>query len=192
MFGKVVEQAVNKFISLDPETAQRWQSLAGRQVELVILPLEISVFLTLTPSGVQLLKERPEIIDTKIKGTPMVFFQSSMGKIPKGLIIEGNVELGKDLSDVLRQVDIDWEGEAAKVIGDVPAYQIGKITRQAKKFFQQAATSLQENLTEYLQEEARLLPSRLLLTDFYQDVDQLRNDVERLAIRINNLTHTKG
>lgn len=47
--------------------------------------------------------------------------------------------------------------------------------------------SLELNLAEYLQEESRVLPGPLELENFFADVDTLRDDVERLAARVQRL-----
>jgi ubiquinone biosynthesis protein UbiJ len=42
-------------------------------------------------------------------------------------------------------------------------------------------------LEEFIHEEARLAPSRLEVEDFYQDVQQLNQRVDRLQARIRQL-----
>jgi ubiquinone biosynthesis protein UbiJ len=50
-----------------------------------------------------------------------------------------------------------------------------------------------ENLREYLQEEAAVVPSRQELDDFLAAVDTVRDDVERLAARVERLErHRQG
>ena len=44
------------------------------------------------------------------------------------------------------------------------------------------------DLTEYLQEEARVVPTRMGLEAFMDDIDTLRSDVDRLAARVDRLS----
>ena len=46
---------------------------------------------------------------------------------------------------------------------------------------------MEQNITEYLQEESRALPSRYEVESFRSKVDTLRDDVDRLAARIQRL-----
>jgi len=50
----------------------------------------------------------------------------------------------------------------------------------------------EQNLREYLQEEARLLPTRYEAKEFLDAVDALRDDVERLAARVERLRSRAG
>jgi ubiquinone biosynthesis protein UbiJ len=52
--------------------------------------------------------------------------------------------------------------------------------------------SARDNLSEYLTEEARLLPHRFEVEDFLGEVDVLRDDCERLAARISLLEKKSG
>ena len=46
---------------------------------------------------------------------------------------------------------------------------------------------MEENIREYLQEESRDLPSRYEMDRFADEVDVLRDDVDRLAARLKRL-----
>jgi ubiquinone biosynthesis accessory factor UbiJ len=46
---------------------------------------------------------------------------------------------------------------------------------------------LQQNLAEYLREEARLLPDKSQIKDYLTDIDKLRADFDRLEARISRL-----
>ena len=48
----------------------------------------------------------------------------------------------------------------------------------------QAFTALGMNTTEYLQEESRQLPTRIEVERFFAEIEQLRDDTERVAVRI--------
>jgi ubiquinone biosynthesis protein UbiJ len=51
-------------------------------------------------------------------------------------------------------------------------------------FAQRAASTFTQNLSEYLQEEGRDVPSRTEADEFIADVDRLRDDVDRIEARI--------
>jgi ubiquinone biosynthesis protein UbiJ len=51
---------------------------------------------------------------------------------------------------------------------------------------EQSVTNLRQDLTEYLQEESKHLPPRQEVEDFFTDISELRDDVERLEIKINS------
>ena len=64
--------------------------------------------------------------------------------------------------------------------------------RAAGRWGRQSADNLSLDLKEYLQEEARLLPSRYEIEEFLDQADTLRDDVERLAARVERLSRRSG
>jgi len=59
--------------------------------------------------------------------------------------------------------------------------------RKGTDYTQNRFTTLQNNTSEYLQEEARYLPTKYEINHFLNNVDTLRNDTERLTQRIARL-----
>ncbi|MGB5200150.1 MAG: sterol-binding protein, partial [Sedimenticolaceae bacterium] len=87
-------------------------------------------------------------------------------------------------SEVLADLDIDWEEQLSRFTGDIAAHEIGRGVRAASREGARMRRSSEQILSEYLTEEARLLPHRFEVEDFIADVDTLRDDAERLAARI--------
>jgi ubiquinone biosynthesis accessory factor UbiJ len=103
--------------------------------------------------------------------------------------ITGNTELAKALAKVLQGMRWDYEEDLSKIIGDIPATQANAF---AKKTFSEAKSkviNMTEMLTEYWQEENPLIAKKRHVEAFVKDVDQLRDDVERLEKRIEKLKH---
>jgi ubiquinone biosynthesis protein UbiJ len=101
--------------------------------------------------------------------------------------ITGNTELAKALAKVLQGMRWDYEEDLSKIIGDIPAT---KANAFAKKTFSEAKSkviNMTEMLTEYWQEENPLIAKKRHVEAFVKDVDQLRDDVERLEKRIEKL-----
>jgi ubiquinone biosynthesis protein UbiJ len=73
------------------------------------------------------------------------------------------------------------------LIGDVAARQVAGFARGLLDWGRKAGDSLATNVSEYLQEEGRDLPTRTETEEFLADVDRLRDDAERLEARLARL-----
>jgi len=82
----------------------------------------------------------------------------------------------------------DIEEDLSLLIGDVPAHQIGRFARMAASWGQRAVSTAVENTAEYFAHERRDLVSRNEGEQYLRGVDLLREDLDRLAARIDQLT----
>lgn len=101
--------------------------------------------------------------------------------------LTGNPYKAQSFQKLLRYARPDPEEELAGVIGDVAAHGIGRAARGVARWAREAGATMQDNLREYLQEEGRDVPSRYETERFARDLRTLRDDVERLAARIERL-----
>jgi ubiquinone biosynthesis protein UbiJ len=131
--------------------------------------------------------------DTTLRGSPMALLKMSMSKdvaplMLKGEVeIEGDVRLGRNFKKILSEMDIDWEEYAARIIGDAPAHHLASLTKKIMNWGRQAGSDLAADISEYLQEESRDVVSKPELEKFYQDVDTLRNQLDRVQARFEAL-----
>lgn len=189
----IIEKSLNRFLSLDPETAQRLATMTGKTVAIELTQSKLSFYFVVENSCVRLFDRCPEMADVTLQGTPFDFLRLGTVQNSGAAIFSGNVtvlgdpEVAQQFKRVFAELEIDWEEHLSRVTGDVIAYQIGNCVREFSQWAKQTRQTLQENLTEYLQEEVRWLPTRLELQDFYTDVDSARDAVERLALRIERL-----
>ena len=103
------------------------------------------------------------------------------------LEMAGDVLLAEKFQQLLDYAKPDVEEELASVVGDAAAHRLGEFARGVSKWSAEARDTMSDNIREYLQEESRDLPSRYEVDRFTADVDALRDDVERLAARIDRL-----
>ncbi len=101
--------------------------------------------------------------------------------------VEGDADFANtisQLSDTLR-----WEAEEdlAGLIGDAAAVRVMGGVRLAAETAMSTQRKLAENVAEYLLDENPLLVRPQTVEDFASDVARLRDDVERLAKRIDKL-----
>ncbi len=132
-----------------------------------------------------------------LSGTPLAFMRL-LGPRPEAALrggsvhIQGDAEIAQAFSELLKHAQPDLEEELSRVIGDVAAHQVGNAARSLLGFVQRAGSTLAQNVSEYLQEEGRDVPSRTEADEFVADVDKLRDDVERMEARIDMLKKGAG
>ncbi|MCB1155828.1 sterol-binding protein, partial [bacterium] len=88
---------------------------------------------------------------------------------------------------ILDDMDIDWEEMLSRYTGDIVAHQLGNLVRGANRWLSRSAGVIEQDLGEYLQEEARSLPPRLEVQDWMNEVDAARSDLDRLEARIKRI-----
>lgn len=189
-----LQKATNHALSLDESMPGKLASLNGRVLKIVIKPLDISFFIQFNQGEMLFLDEYFGDVDTTIKSSPLGFIRLSLLPASKvrslfneHIQIEGNVELGQQVKNVFDEIDIDWEGHLAHFTGDAIAHQIGLWVKQGSVFKQQVSQSMQHSMTNFLQDECRAFPSREEVADFFNDVDELVLDVERLSAHVHLL-----
>lgn len=190
-----LQKAMNHALSLDESMPAKLATLDGRVLKMIITPLNVSFYLKFTQHGIVLTDVYEGFIDTTIESSPIGLIRLSFLPASKvrslfneNIKISGDVELGQQVKQLFDQIDIDWEGHLAQFTGDAIAYQLGSFVRAGLTFKQHLTQSIRQNMTDYLQEEIRAFPSREEINDFFNDVDELSMQVERLAAHVNQLT----
>lgn len=189
--------AFNRYLAMDPDTGNRLEPLDGRTIALELRGFDLVICLQVNAGRIAVLQEPETEPDTTLCGTPLGFARLGFGDdsattlFSGDVSITGDVETGQAFKAVLDELDIDWEEQLAGITGDIVAHQLGNAVRSADKWVRQGRTTLAQNLGEYLQEELRVVPTRIEIENFIADVDRLRMDLERLDARIRRL-HATG
>lgn len=194
---QALETAVNQYLALDQEISRELHSLHGSVIGLDLRGTGVTLFFVPDADG-RLQVFGDTWIDTGgepdclISGTPLSLLRSGQNDDPDSLFsgevqITGNTALAQRFTRILRQIEIDWEEQLSRLTGDLIAHQVGDALRKTGGWMSRNHRSLELNLAEYLQEESRVLPGPLELENFFADVDTLRDDVERLAARVQRL-----
>jgi ubiquinone biosynthesis protein UbiJ len=124
-----------------------------------------------------------------LSGTPLALARLA-GPMPETALrtgavhIEGDAEVAQTFSELLKHARPDLEEELSRVVGDVAAHQIGNVARSALAAARRVSDTFLQNVSEYLQEEGRDVPSRTEADEFLRGVDRLRDDVDRLEARL--------
>jgi ubiquinone biosynthesis protein UbiJ len=105
--------------------------------------------------------------------------------------IEGDTQVAHKFQQLFEKLDIDLEEKLSHFTGDVIAHKIGNIFRSGQNWTEESINTFKLNSKEFLQEETRDLPAAPEADQFYQLVDQLRSDYDRLLARIKKIQATQ-
>lgn len=188
-----LEAVVNRYLSLDPEVIEKLAALEGRVIAVEITGVDKTLYFLPHQAGMDVIEYYEDVADTTLKGSPVALLKMGMSKdvaplMLKGEVeIEGDVRLGRSFKKILSEMDIDWEEYVARIIGDAPAHHLARLTKKIISWGRQSSNDVALDVSEYLQEESRDLVSKPELEKFYQDVDSLRNQLDRFQARLEQL-----
>jgi ubiquinone biosynthesis protein UbiJ len=149
-------------------------------------------------SGIQLYADYAGEPDCTLRGTPLALARMGLVRHKEEQLFSGEVEVSGDtelaqaFGELIAGINVDWEEQLSGLIGDTAAHRVGSGVRSAGRWSRRSADTLVEDLKEYLEEESRLVPSRWELQEHLDRVDTLRDDVERLAARVERLRRSAG
>ena len=103
------------------------------------------------------------------------------------LDIQGDLKVAQRFADIAQSLDIDWQSELAKRIGDIPAYKLGQLGRKIVDKLNFARQQIQADASEWLVHEKRLIVTSTELSSFSHDVDVIEQQLPKLSQRIENL-----
>lgn len=105
--------------------------------------------------------------------------------------LHGDAHIAQAFQQLLRYARPDIEEELSTLFGDTVAQNLGEFARRFRIWGERARDTMRQNLSEYLQEESRAVPSRHEVDTFRQQVDTLRDDVARFEARLNRLAASR-
>ncbi len=187
---KPLEHLVNRLLSLDRETLEELAGLSGKvvQVELINTTQPV-VSLIIEEQGIQVDTDYAGTGDVLIRGTPLdlLVYMRSSGEsrvaVTGNMEIKGDLGLAQDIQRLLHRLEIDWEEQAARLVGDTLARKASNIARAGVDFLRQLKNKIEMDLSEYALYETEVLPDRDEVERFNHSVDVLRDDLERLKQR---------
>lgn len=186
------ELAFNRALDLDEDARNRFIQLSGKVIGLDIKGLDLCLFLMPALDGVKIAGEYDGEVDAWIRGAPFSLLHTAMTHerdrfLSGDVEIDGDMDLGQKVQNVLRHFQFDWEEILSKGVGDIAAHQIGNTLHSLFDWGAYAIDAIARDSAEYAQEERRDIVGRYEMDQFNSKVDTIRMDVERIEQRINRL-----
>ena len=196
--SRLLERLIDGALDLDPETRSALAGLSGK-----VVAVESSGAVSLR---VRIEDERVHIeprddtgdADVTIRGAPLsllrfVFAGDREAQIlSEEVSLQGDIALATRLQQIAGRLDIDFEEAFARHLGDAPAHELVRAMRGFGGWLSGTGSALLADASEYLRHETALTPRRAEVDRFVNDVDDLRDDAERLEARVARLERRRA
>ena len=187
MIRSTLENLLNRGLPRSVRARQLCMELDGRRLA-VEAPDLLRLLIESTGTSLRL-RRGSETADASIVGGPLSLLVTGAAlsgePLRRGTVeIRGDVEIAEKFQELLRLLTPDLEEELALLVGDVPAHRAGQLVRGTLRWSRSALDALWRDIGEYASHERRDLVSRPEGEAFLRDVDALREDVDRLAARL--------
>lgn len=192
--ARALEAALSRLLALDPGTSAALHGLEGRRIQLTMqapaLALELVVRAGRFAVGPANSEADP---DLAVRGTlggllaQLPFLRRNSAAVIGKVRIAGDAELARQLQRLVEQYDPDWNLPFTALFGEILGVQVADGVRAALRAGRDGAIQFAQHGAEFLTEESREVVGRAELEAHLDDVDGLRDRVERLAARMQHL-----
>lgn len=190
-----IEAAINAALKLDPLLSEKFASLEGKALGFYCDDPEVSVAL-LIGRECQLLQSIPfddPTITASLSGDReswLKLIQASdkaAALINSDLQLRGDSQLFQSINEHVAAIDIDWESEIAKYIGDVPTHLGANAARILTRWVASAKDNLNSRAQDYLTADTSPMLNKQDSDDLYRELRALESKIERLELRSKKL-----
>ncbi|PMR70539.1 ubiquinone biosynthesis accessory factor UbiJ [Halomonas heilongjiangensis] len=191
-----LERTLNALLARDPAAPGRLARLAGHRILLRLERPSLVLAVHFHPHGLDLL--RPDDAAEADYDAVVELDAETAGELLGGASIErlmfqgklavrGRIHLLEATRDLLLDLDLDWEGELARWLGDTPAHSLAEGLRGITRWGLRTRDEFRADVAEYVFEEARLLPGRHQLAVLRDHLTELEVATDRLEARLARL-----
>jgi len=173
---------LNHMLAREPWARVALAPFGGRSARLQALPF--SVQLGISADGNFTADAGAPTVTVGVDATALPRMLLEPKAALRNVRLEGDAEFAQALSNVLQKLRPEPEEELARFVGDAAAVRIVALLRAALAGAREAGSRLAVQTADYLVAENPMLVSRQEMASFAADVAGLRDDVERLAKRI--------
>jgi ubiquinone biosynthesis protein UbiJ len=179
--------AINHLLVREPWARDKLAAHAGK-----ILCMDagvIAIKLKVASDGLleQAITDGDADVTIRVKLSDLPLLMQSRGRAFSLLKVEGDAEFANTISQLSQSLRWEAEEDLSRWIGDIAATRLVAGARAALDTAQSTQRKLAENVAEYFLEENPMLVRPQAVADFTGEVTRLRDDVERMAKRIEKL-----
>lgn len=186
-----ISAAINHLLTSEPWAREKLARHAGKvalfDAGVVAIRLKAAPDGLVQPAGA----DEPQNVTIRVKLSDLPLIVQNREHAFSYVQIEGDADFANTVSQLSETLRWEAEEDLSRLIGDMAAVRVAGGARMALDAVRSAQRKLTENLAEYFLEEKPLLVRQQTVADFSSDVSRLRDDVERLAKRIEKLKENR-
>ena len=188
-----IQAFINNVLKQDEQTFISIRELSGKVIKIEITSPDTAIFLLFDKQGIIMKAEHDAKPNVTIKARPSAFMGQLLNRDDKvttfspEMEIIGDTGLAQRFQQIIRNLEIDWEEHLSHWFGDTTAHKLVRILTQTSELLKETHRTISMDISEYLRYEKDMLPDREEVEEYIAAVDVLRNDVERLQLRIARL-----
>jgi ubiquinone biosynthesis protein UbiJ len=188
----LIENLLNRNLGASPRARELCAELRERRIAITMSGTPLRIAVESTGDSLRLSRDAGGEFHAEVEGTP-VNLVALAGSEPEALLqrgavkIRGDVELAQRYRELALLLRPDLEEELSRFVGDAPAHQLMRVALGALAFGRRAVSTTALNAAEYLAHERGDLVPRGEAEGFFEGVDRVREDVDRLEARFAQL-----
>lgn len=182
------DAALNHLLRGESWARERLKPFAGKTVHFLVPPFSLS--LTVTSGGEVAIAAVDAVSDAKFVLTPPLLLRL-IGRDEaayKEIEITGDSEFAGQIAYIAKNLRWDAEEDLSRFFGDIAAHRIVSTADSFYTWGRQTFDSFSRSFSEYWTEERPLIAKSTRVKQFIAEVDALRDDVERLEKRLQNIS----
>jgi ubiquinone biosynthesis protein UbiJ len=193
-----IETRINERIALSSTATAMLADLTGKSLAVSISGPGIRVVTKAGVRELQIYTDENKEVDAEISGSPFSLMQL-LGDDPEAVIrsrqvdISGDTDVIEAFQDLFEFAKPELEEELSQVIGDSAARQVTLVANDLKSWMGGLRKTFGRSTADYLKEESQQLPAVAEINEFYKEVDELTEAVDRAEARLQKYRrHTQG
>ncbi|PVZ09664.1 MULTISPECIES: SCP2 domain-containing protein [unclassified Pseudomonas] len=190
------EAGINRALRLDATALPRLAQLSGAVIEIDCPRPARRLFILPGSHGLTLAGHWEAPATCTLRAPAGRLLELAVRRDKTAVLHSADVELEGDssaltaLTDVLQNLELDWEHEVSRWLGPVGTALLSGHVRLRAQWAQQGAGRLRETLADYLNEETRALVGKREAEARWQELDELKLATDRIEARLARLFPT--
>jgi len=189
-----VEAGLNRVLRLDATALPRLQKLAGKVIAVHAQSPAFDLYLLPGGDGLQLAAQWQAEADCTLEAPASSLLRLALSADKTAVLHAPELSLSGDsaalleLAGILQDLELDWEYELSRWLGPLTSTLLAGHLRSRAGLASDAASSLRQDLADYLSEESRSLVGQREADTRFAELDHLKLALDRLEARIERLT----
>ena len=178
---------INYSLELDPHSHVLINKLANQSLRVTLKGTPCDLIFYCCNNQLLIKPFDSSKYDASISGAPLTLIKIAITQqIDSSLSIEitGNLSTIDSFRKLISTLEIDWEEQLSRLIGESAGVALHQRVKNSLHWLKNMSTNFCQNLTEISQEEYQLFPSRAECEQFYNEVDDINLETERLEKKL--------